>query len=409
MNLYQDKHIRFFCIFLLFFSLVIYFCGVGISAKQGKSMQNLFISHDEAVVTSLLEQGISKEVIAKAITNTASSKEGSALLTNIGITEDTPIRFLPFISAFQQRTGYLMLLMCLFLSSLLFGGAFLFLWKREKLYQQALEVVKRFTEGDFSCHMPQMDEGTIYRLFTSIDQLSTILQSKNESGYKAKEFLKNTISDISHQLKTPLAALTMYHEIISDEPDNLNTVKEYTEKTGFALQRMEQLIQSMLKITRLDADSIVFARDYYGVSELITQAIGELTTRAVNEGKAILIDGSSEEMIFCDKQWTSEAIGNIIKNSLDHTEQGGAIHISWESTPGMIRIFISDNGKGILPEDLHHIFKRFYRSKKSLDTQGVGLGLSLAKSIIEGQNGIISVQSDMKEGTTFILSFLTEL
>jgi signal transduction histidine kinase len=295
------------------------------------------------------------------------------------------------------------------LSILLLSGILKFLCIREQLYLQAAEVINCFTEGDFSCHMPQMNEGTIYRLFASVEQLSMILQSKNETGNKTKEFLKNTISDISHQLKTPLAALTMYHEIISDEPDNIETVKEYSEKTGLALKRMEQLILSMLKITRLDAGSIVFEKERCSVSELVSLAINELTTRAASEGKEIIIDKSSEETFVCDKQWTSEAVGNIVKNALDHTRFGGQIHISWKKTPTMIRISISDNGTGILTEDLHHIFKRFYRSKRSLDTQGVGLGLSLTKSIVEGQGGMISVQSTLQEGTVFILSFLTEM
>ena len=102
------------------------------------------------------------------------------------------------------------------------------------------------------------------------------------------------------------------------------------------------------------------------------------------------------------------AIGNIVKNALDHTQSGGTVHITWEHTPAMLRIFISDNGNGIAPEDIHHIFKRFYRSKHSLDTQGIGLGLPLAKSIVEGQGGIISVQSEINTGTIFTISFLTE-
>lgn len=409
MNFIRDKQIRHFCVFLVFFVLLLFLSGIGLYTAQTKAAQNLFLSHDRAVAASLLEQGVSKDVIAKAITNTAVSKEGADLLVNIGVTEHTAIRFLPFIFEFQQTTGYSMLIAGVFLSVLLFGGASVFFWKREQLYEQAAQVIARFTEGNFSCHMPQMNEGTIYRLFASVDQLATILQSKNETECKAKEFLKNTISDISHQLKTPLAALSMYHEIISDEPENTDTVKEYAEKTGLALKRMEQLIQSMLKITRLDAGSITFEKDCCPISELISQSIRELTTRAINEGKEILIDGSPEKTVVCDRQWTSEAIGNIVKNALDHTDRGGKIHISWEQTPAMIRIFLSDNGAGIAPEDIHHIFKRFYRSKKSLDTQGVGLGLSLAKSIIEGQGGIISVQSSLNERTTFILSFLTEL
>lgn len=409
MNFLKDKQIRYFFFFLLFFQSLLFLCGGILNAMQAKSIQNLFLSQNNAVATALLEQGISKDVVAQAITNTAISKEGSDLLMSIGVTERTSIGFLPFMNELQKTIGYSMFLMGMFLTVVLFGGAFFFFWKRDSLYQQGLQVVSRFKEGDFSCHMPQLEEGTMYRLFTSVEQLSTILQSKSETEHKAKIFLKNTIADISHQLKTPLTALSMYHEIISDEPYNFNVVKEYSEKMGQALERMEQLIQSMLKITRLDAGNIVFERQPHGIIELVGEAIAELTTRAEKEGKVILLDGSTEETVLCDKQWTREAIGNIVKNALDHTSWGGKIHISWECTPIVTRIFIKDNGAGIAFQDLHHIFKRFYRSKKSLDTQGIGLGLSLAKSIIEEQGGVLSVQSNIGDGTVFILSFLTEL
>ncbi|QIB69679.1 HAMP domain-containing histidine kinase [Aminipila butyrica] len=409
MRLFRDKQIKFFGLFLLLFMLLTFFSGIGLNLVQEEEVKNLFLSHDRAIATSLLEQGVSKEVIAKAVTNTVSNQEGEDLLVYIGVTEDTAIRFLPFIAEFQQVSRYMMMLVGAGLTLFLFGGTYLFLWKRDQLYQQGLKVITRFTEGDFSYHLPQRNEGTIYCLFASVDQLATILQSKNETEHKAKEFLKNTISDISHQLKTPLAALMMYHEIISAEPDQLETVSAYAQKTGLALKRMEELIQALLKITRLDAGSIVFEKESCCISELVAQGICELTTRAAREGKEIIVDQAPEETILCDWQWTSEAVGNIVKNALDHTVPGGKIHITWKRTPAMIRLIISDNGTGIAPEDLHHIFKRFYRSKKSLDTQGAGLGLSLTKSIVEGQNGTLSVQSTLHEGTVFTLSFLTEM
>ena len=141
----------------------------------------------------------------------------------------------------------------------------------------------------------------------------------------------------------------------------------------------------------------------------MAHSVNELTTRAENENKQIQIDGDRGQQLICDMEWTGEAIGNIVKNALDHTQAGGIVYITWDRTPAVFRIFISDNGNGIAPEDIHHIFKRFYRSKHSLDTQGIGLGLPLAKSIIEGQGGVISVQSEVGKGTRFTLSFLTEL
>jgi len=409
MTIFSDKQVKFYSLFLCFFILLMFLFAIRANDIQEKAVQHLLQSQDNAVVTSLLLQGVSKEVIAKAITSTASSEAGTDFLDRIGMTNQTTIKFLPHMASFRRLSHYLTLLMGILLSLVLLGGTYMFLWQREKLYLQAEKVMARFIEGDFSCHMPQMDEGAIYRVFASVEQLAVMLQSKNESSHKAKVFLKNTISDISHQLKTPLAALTLYHDIISDEPSQLETVKIYSHKTGLALKRMEQLIQSLLKITRLDAGSIIFEKECCKVSELISRAIDELATRAVHEGKEIVVAGSPEDTIICDRQWTREAIGNIVKNALDHTDSGDKIHIVWEQTPAMLRILISDNGAGIRPEDIHHIFKRFYRSKASLDTQGVGLGLSLAKSIIEGQGGVISVQSAWQEKTVFTLSFLTEV
>lgn len=277
------------------------------------------------------------------------------------------------------------------------------------MYQQADKILLNYINGDYSCHLPQNYEGAIYQVFSSVEQLATMLQSKNETERKAKEFLKDTISDISHQLKTPLAALAMYQEIIESEPENAETVKQFAAKMGISLKRMEQLILSMLKITRLDTGNIIFEKKSCRVSELIAHSVNELTARAKNENKQIQIDGDGEQKLICDMEWTGEAIGNIVKNALDHTQVGGIVRITWNRAPAMFSIFISDNGSGIAPEDIHHIFKRFYRSKHSIDTQGIGLGLPLAKSIIEGQGGVISVQSESGKGTLFTLSFLTEL
>lgn len=405
---FRDKQIKGYLIFMLFYSVLVLGVAIWFCKNQVSVAKSMYLEHDTAVVSAFLEQGVSEEVIANAISSTTINKDGIELLNTIGIRKETLSSLFPFLSQFQSHTFRSILTVTMIFIAILCGGTMFFIWIRSRLYSQAQNIVNSYINNDYSRHLPQNNEGEIYRLFASVEQLATMLQSKNETERRTKEFLKNTISDISHQLKTPLAALTMYQEIIDAEPDNVATVKEFSKKIDTALKRIEQLIQSMLKITRLDTGNIVFEKRLCLVNEVIKNAVNELTTRAESEHKQIVIEGNLEQTFFCDIEWTSEAIGNLVKNALDHTMAGGIVHITWENAPNMLRIYIADNGSGIAPEDIHHIFKRFYRSKHSLDTQGIGLGLPLAKSIVEGQDGLISVQSTLHEGTIFTLSFLTK-
>lgn len=408
MNFLHDKHSRYYCIFIVTLVLLLFLMGIAVIDTQTAATKEMFLTHNNAIATSLLEEGISKEVIATALMNTEAGTTGNKFLAEIGLSNSMDIENLPYVSAVKNTILTSLFVMLFLWTLLLFLGTMLFLHRRERLYRESENIIKDYIDGNYTVHLPQSNEGTIYQLLSSVDQLATMLQAKNDTEQKTKEFLKNTISDISHQLKTPLSALMMYQEIIENEPENFETVKEFSLKIGTALKRMEQLIQSMLKITRIDAGSISFEKSNYSIPNIINHAISELTTRADNEKKEIVIDGDLEQMLYCDIEWTGEAIGNIIKNALDHTDTGGKISISWEQTPAMIRIFITDNGHGISQEDIHHIFKRFYRSKNTSESQGIGLGLPLAKAIVEGQGGILSVQSELLQGTTFTLSFLTE-
>lgn len=410
MSIFCDRQIKRFSFFLAIYSALMIAAAILFCRSQLADAKAMFTEHDIAIASALLEQGTSKEVVANAVSNTEVSSDGAELLKLLGVGADTIDQSLPYFSNFEQHSLAKICLLCVVLLLMLSAGTFRFLWVRNRLFQQANEIVDDYrNKNDYSRHLPRHGGGEVFRLFDSIEQLAVILRSQKETECRTKEFLKSTISDISHQLKTPLAALTMYQEIIENEPDNIETVKKFNGKIGTALNRMEQLILSMLKITRLDTGNICFEKTACSVKEMIENAINELTTRAVHENKQIIISGDSDETILCDMDWTSEAVGNLVKNALDHTESGEMIRITWENTPLMLRIFVSDNGSGIAPEDIHHIFKRFYRSKRSLDAPGIGLGLPLAKSIIEGQGGVISVKSDLHRGTTFTISFLTVL
>ena len=407
MSLLHDKYNRWYCIFIAALVPLLFLIVLTVIDTQTAAAKEMFLTHDNAIATSLLEEGVSKEVIATALMNTETDTTGNKFLAGIGLSNNTDIENLPYVSIVKNTTLISLFVMLFLWTLLLFLGTMLFLYHRERLYKKSENIIKDYIDGNYTVHLPQSNEGNIYQLLASVDQLATMLQAKNNTEQKTKEFLKNTISDISHQLKTPLSALVMYQEIIENEPDNPETVREFSLKSGTALKRIEQLIQSILKITRIDAGSIYFEKSNYSIPDILSHAISELTTRANNEKKEIVINGDLEQMLYCDIEWTGEAIGNIVKNALDHTDAGGKITISWERTPAMIRIFITDNGHGIAGEDIHHIFKRFYRSKNTSDSQGIGLGLPLAKAVVEGQGGILSVQSERLQGTTFTLSFLT--
>ncbi len=289
-----------------------------------------------------------------------------------------------------------------------FIGIILYLKKREERYREALFVVEGYITGDFSKHLKKNEEGSFNQLLSSVENLSMALQSKSEVEHQAKEFLLERISDLSHQLKTPLSAIQMYDEIILQDADNEKTVKKFTNKSLLSVSRMEQLIALFLKMMRIDSGNAVFEKDDCQIGELVSHSIEDLKVRAKLEEKTITVTGCETEKIVCDFDWTSEAISNILKNALDHTSRGGHISISWERRVSMLRMEIRDDGCGISPEDIHFVFKRFYRSKNS-DGKGFGLGLPLAKSIIEGQGGILTLESSIGEGTVFIISFLTNV
>ena len=250
------------------------------------------------------------------------------------------------------------------------------------------------------------EEGELNKLFHKINSLASTLNAHAENELKSKEFLKNTISDISHQLKTPLTALNIYNGILQDESVNLPAIQEFAQLSEQELDRIETLVQNLLKITKLDAGTIVIDKKMENISEIMESVKRHFSFRAEKEGKVIGLSGDRDLDLLCDRNWLTEAIDNIVKNALDHTEKGDCISIKWECFASVVQIIINDNGSGIHPEDLYHIFKRFYRSRYSKDTQGIGLGLPLAKAIIEAHNGTIEVNSELGRGTSFIINFL---
>lgn len=282
---------------------------------------------------------------------------------------------------------------------------FRYISKQQKLMEDAISSIQQFLAGDGSIRISCEDEGSLYKLFHEVNTLATSLRSQADQEEKRKEFLKSTISDISHQLKTPLAALTIYNSLLQEEDAEHETVIEFALKSEKEIERIEILVQNLLKITRLDAGFIVMERHEESIEALMQEIGQRFETRTEMEQKTMTLSGTTKSVLYCDRIWMLEAVSNVVKNALDHTEAGNHIEIRWNVLPTIVQIMVKDDGCGIHPEDIHHIFKRFYRSRFSKDTRGIGLGLPLSKAIVEAHEGTITVDSDYGAGSVFVMSF----
>ena len=189
--------------------------------------------------------------------------------------------------------------------------------KQNKIMEQAVSQINVYLDGDSNARIECDSEGELYRLFHSVNSLAAVLNAHADNELREKEFLKNTISDISHQLKTPLAALNIYNGLLQDESEASPTVKEFATLSEQELDRIETLVQNLLKITKLDAGSIVIEKTKENVADMMRDIELHFAYRARQEQKKIVLSGSDNVLLLCDRDWLTEAVDNIVKNALE--------------------------------------------------------------------------------------------
>lgn len=386
--------------------LVSFLLAGGIATLLAKNFQQELLLHDYGVAGHLLNN--ESELSISAFTSQSNENDierGRAALASIGYDETTSMRFLPAVQTYRNQAMLSIFLLLVFLFGVIYLSLFLYLRRQHKAFSNAENTIRQFLDGNTTSRIECSQAGDWYSLFHAINEMATILSAHAENQRQTKEFLQDIISDVSHQIKTPLSALKMYHEIIESHKDDASAVSSFTEKSQREIKRMEDVIYTLLKLARLDAGIIQMEKAPENLSVLMQDVLERFETWAEREHKTITLSGKEDVVLSCDALWVSEAIGNIVKNALEHTENGGHIGVKWSQSPLMTQIEISDDGKGIHPEDLYNIFKRFYRSRFSSDVHGIGLGLPLAKSIVEAHGGTISVTSSLSAGTTFTLNF----
>jgi signal transduction histidine kinase len=351
-----------------------------------------------------------KDDIIRAFTSEAGMKElqsGIAAAAEYGFTDKLPISVIPLINSYYANA--IISIVIFSLICFLFAGFIIYSFKK-KIYfraREAANAAEKIVEGDFNVKLNEQDEGDFSKLGHQFNQMAKRLALTLEQLKNEKMFLKNIISDISHQLKTPLSSIKIFNELLaSGNVKEKNDWDRFLNKSGEQIERMEWLIQNLLVMARIEAGAVEFANEYKSLNCTVENVVDSFKEKfKLKNLNVILTNAESEIYLLHDEKWLGEAIGNIVKNSMEHTQINGNISIETSSSPVMIRIVIKDDGEGICSEDLPHIFKRFYKGKNNLHGSGTGLGLALSKAIIESQGGMIGVTSTLNVGTTFTVTF----
>lgn len=280
--------------------------------------------------------------------------------------------------------------------------------KRYKDINKLSVYLKKVYGGEYSLDIRDNMEGELSILKNEIYKVNSILSMQAEQLKVEKEQLAGAISDISHQLKTPLTSMLVMTDLLNTEELEQDKRMLFTRNMTLQLKRMEWLLTSLLKIAKIDAGTIEFKKEQVNVEKLIKHSIKPLLIPMELKNQEFIVSGETTVSFDGDFNWSSEALINIIKNCIEHTPDGGRISVYYSENPMYTEIAISDNGRGIDKKDLPYIFKRFYKGKNASE-DSVGIGLAMAKSIINSQNGDIVVSSTINQGTSFHIKFFKQV
>jgi signal transduction histidine kinase len=252
--------------------------------------------------------------------------------------------------------------------------------------------LKRFSEGELAV------------LQSEIYKMTVRLREQAEALKKDKKYLADSLADISHQIRTPLTSINLIMNFLAEE--DLPDERRYAlvRDLNQLLSRIDWLISTLLKISKLDAGTVKFLKNKVMISELIKKASKPIAISMDIRNQQLILKAEGNESFEGDLAWTAEAIENILKNCMEHTPDGGTITIEARETPIYTELVISDTGPGIAMEDLPHIFERFYKGKHSAKSS-IGIGLALARMIIVAQNGTIKAENSADGGALFTVRF----
>ena len=277
---------------------------------------------------------------------------------------------------------------------------------KSKKIKEITKMISKINNRQFDIDINDFNEGELSILKNEISKTTIMLRQVADNSINDKLNLKDSLGDISHQLKTPLTSITIMIDNILDNPDmDEKTRKRFLINIKREILNINFLVMSLLKLSKFDANVVKFNKESVYLKDIINESIKNVSMIKELKNITIKVSGDDNIKLLCDFKWQVESITNILKNSIEHTKEYGIVEVNYSENKLYTRILIKDNGKGIDSDDLPHIFDRFYKGKNG-SNDSFGIGLSLSKTIIEKEGGSITVKSTPNIGTIFTIKYL---
>lgn len=394
------------------FSIIFLFGVISIFGATYYVVNNInktLIDQNTSVLSSIIENKDIPEIIKGfyEIKDGNELVEAKEILKSYGYDDELSILINEVTNKFYTEILVIFIPIIILFTIMLY---LIFIKELKDIYVQVDNIVKNISDtsnGKFKKIEPKYEEGDVAILTTSLNYMGERVNNSIQKLKEDKDNLKDFLSDISHQLKTPLASLVMFTDLMKENEDMPKEDRaKFLEKCDEQEVRMEWLIMNLLKVGRLEAGAINFKRERQPLRETIELAVSSLVGEAERKNQKLIVTGDLDCQVIHDREWLGEAISNITKNAIEHTQDGGEIEIRVSEGKIIKNIYIKDNGPGISKDIRKKVFKRFYKGESSTDPKSIGIGLSLSKSIVEELGGEIRIISEEGEGTVFIISFI---
>lgn len=399
------KKIIFPSIIVIFIFIAIF---LSVSKKQYNELNEIYNSNIEQIIGKIKETypDLDEKDIIKILQNKDYKKEGQKFFEKYGYNED-----MQYIESLNQRIQANIIINVVII--IVFGICIIYVCLKYVANQneQIEEInlyLKKVNSGNYKLKIEENSEDELSKLRNELYKTTILLREAAENSKKESENLSKALEDISHQLKTPITSIRIMIDNIFENPDMNEEIREDFLKTiSKQVDWISSLVISLLKLAKLDSGTIIMNDDTVSAEKLINEAIENLSIILDIKNIKIEKDIPNNSDFLADYKWQLEAITNIIKNSIEHSNENSKIDIKVENSSVMLKIIIKDYGEGISKKDINHIFQRFYKTKNA-SSDSIGIGLALAKTIIEKDNGYISVTSKEGKGTTFTIKYMNK-